>query len=133
MSGLYARAKNAGSPTIIKFQTGLGRNGICKVLCCRPVARLYGLWGNTLSGRQDVCFYYMFKTNFSGHNKSLGGTASKCRPVATGLICCIFQHLFRTIQIHHVAGKRSKRSTFCRMRNIPYYFDCCWMWATAFI
>jgi len=23
-------------------------------------------------GRQDFCFYYMFKTNFSGHNK-IGG------------------------------------------------------------
>jgi len=39
---------------------------------------------------QDFCSYYMFKTNFSGHNKiweaqKIGGTATECHPVSMGL------------------------------------------------
>jgi len=29
---------------------------------------------NTFLGGQDFCFYYMFKTNFAGHNTIWGGT-----------------------------------------------------------
>jgi len=40
--------------------------------------------------RERFCFCYMFKTNFSGHNKILGhkklvGNCPECLPVATGL------------------------------------------------
>jgi len=51
----------------------------CKVAClwksfftllARPVARFQDLVGyNTFLGGQDFCFYYIFKTNFSGRNK----------------------------------------------------------------
>jgi len=57
----------------------------------RPAARLYGLEGqNTFLGGQDFCFYYMYKTNLSGHNKvwetnNFGDTVPECTPVATGL------------------------------------------------
>jgi len=46
---------------------------------------------NTFLGGQDFSFHYMFKTNFSGHNKVWGtqkiweDTAPECNPVATGL------------------------------------------------
>jgi len=42
--------------------------------------------GNTHLGQQDFCFYYMFETTFSGHNKirgtqkDLGGIASEWPP-----------------------------------------------------
>jgi len=39
----------------------------------RPVARFQDLVGhNTFLGGHDFCFYYMFKTNFSGRNKIWG-------------------------------------------------------------
>jgi len=51
----------------------------------RPVARLQGLGEKYFLGGKDFCFYHMFKTNFSehnkiweGHNKDLGVTASEC-------------------------------------------------------
>ena len=55
----------------------------------RPVARFQDLVGhNTFLGRLDFCFYYMFRTNFSGRNK-IWGAQKKFRgtlpPTATGL------------------------------------------------
>jgi len=39
----------------------------------RPVARFSFLGGQKIFLRgKDFCFYYMFKTNFSGHNKIWG-------------------------------------------------------------
>jgi len=47
-----------------------------------------------LTGFEDFCFYYMFKTNFSGRNKIWGGTKEilvelppNAPPLATGLPC----------------------------------------------
>jgi len=46
---------------------------------------------NAFLGRQDFCFYLMFKksflgtTQFGGAQKYLRGTAHECLPVATGL------------------------------------------------
>jgi len=41
----------------------------------RPVARFYGLQGqNTFLWGKDFKIYHMFETNFSEHNKILGGT-----------------------------------------------------------
>jgi len=47
---------------------------------------------NTFLGGHDFCFYYIFKTNFSGNKKIwgvtkeiLGGTTPECSPVAMGL------------------------------------------------
>jgi len=52
---------------------------------------MFGRENAFLRGK-DFCFYYMFKTNFSEHNKMLGGhkkdlgvTASECPTVSTGL------------------------------------------------
>ena len=60
----------------------------------RPAARFQDLVGHyTFLGGQDPCFYYMFKSNFSGRNKIWRGTkeiwrgtAPECAPVATGLL-----------------------------------------------
>jgi len=56
----------------------------------RPVASFqYLVEQNTFLGGQDFCFYYMFKTNFSGRNNIWGGTkeiwGNAPLPVATGL------------------------------------------------
>jgi len=41
--------------------------------CCRPVGRFQYLVGhNAFLGGHDFCFHYIFKTNFSGHNKIWG-------------------------------------------------------------
>jgi len=41
----------------------------------RPVASFqYLVEENTFLGGQDFCFYYMYKTNFSGRNNIWGGT-----------------------------------------------------------
>jgi len=40
---------------------------------------------NILVRRQDFSFYYMFKTNFSGHHKIWESTAPECLPVTSGL------------------------------------------------
>jgi len=39
------------------------------VILRRHVAGFGGLGGKYIYRRQYFCFYYMFKTNFSGHNK----------------------------------------------------------------
>ena len=75
-------------PFVIK-----GRRPLSYIHQPRPVARFQELVGhNTFLGEQDFCFYYMFKTNFSGRNKiwgghkrNLGGITPEYPPVATSL------------------------------------------------
>ena len=58
---------------------------IIKVMIFIHVKTLIMFGGHILGG-SDFCFHYMFKTNFSGHNKSWGGrknwgyTAPECPP-----------------------------------------------------
>jgi len=53
----------------------------------------FKVWGKTHFRRQYFCFYYMFKTNLSGHNKIMEGHKKPwgpCprmpRPMARGLV-----------------------------------------------
>ena len=50
-----------------------------------PAARFYGSEGQIkLLGGKSFCFYYMFKTKFSGHNKKYGGHCPRTPPRGYG-------------------------------------------------
>jgi len=40
--------------------------------------QVFGLGENTFLGGKSFCFYYLLKTNFSGHNKTWGRAQKKC-------------------------------------------------------
>jgi len=53
--------------------------------CTLARSQVFRFLAEKILGRQDFCFYFMFKTIFSGHNTICGGTAPECPYVATGL------------------------------------------------
>jgi len=58
---------------------------------------------NTFLAGQDFNFSYMFKTNFSGHNK-LGEHCSRMPPLATGLPVKQKFRAWMKILLHYVSG-----------------------------
>ena len=73
------------------MQCRINNSSKCSNCYGRPVARFQDLVGhNTFLGGHDFCFYYMFKTNFSGRNKiwgeqrNLGGHGPRIPPRGYG-------------------------------------------------